>query len=359
MDTSGSIRLTSDFLSSMNKDIRECIQNTNALLAGRKITGKLLERSLRSIALNPGTFCYNLHKQGTKQFMFAVVLQNGDFNPRMGYKERLVSGTVQYFGKKHSIGERLSFTISHHCFQRILERLDVGSIYHDVPTELFSKRTLTRQDSIFLRKIFFEQMDYLPIISSTLFYLELLISMVEIGEQNISVNAVFEFMTDVTLPIPTPHGVLLGSIHKSHLHVKTFVPDDMLTTTQLELKEKMIALFEPFRRSKLIYFPACRDISSRKEIILITMLLHALAIKMQEVIEDETYNLTKAQSEENKTKLKTLFRFNRLQADKDKHQHMVMSEFRKLWDEHGTEKTFKLLEKQVAKSLIITRNQDT
>jgi hypothetical protein len=183
-------------------------------------------------------------------------------------------------------------------------------------------------------------------------------SMVEMGEQSLGAKAVFEFMSNVTLPIPTRHGLLFGEIYKGHLHVKTFVPDDMLTTTQLELKEKMIALFEPFRRSKLIYFPACRDISSRKEIILITMLLHALAIRMQEIIEDETYNLTKAQSEEYKTKLKTLFRFNRLQADKDKHQHVVMTEFRKLWEEHGTEKTFSLLEKQVAKSLAITRSEN-
>ena len=89
--------------------------------------------------------------------------------------------------------------------------------------------------------------------------------------------------------------MLFGEIYNGHLHVKTFVPDDMLTTTQIDLKEKMIALFEPFRRSKLLYFPACRDISSKKEIILITTMLHALAIKMQEIIEDETHNLTKAQ----------------------------------------------------------------
>ena len=182
--------------------------------------------------------------------------------------------------------------------------------------------------------------------------------MVEMGEQSLGAKAVFEFMSNVTLPIPTQHGLLFGEIYKGHLHVKTFVPDDMLTTTQIELKEKIIALFEPFRRSKLIYFPACRDISSRKEIILITMLLHALAIKMQEIIEDETYNLAKAQSEANKSKLKTLFRLNRLQAGKDKHHHVIMSEFRKLLSEHGTAKTFTLFEKQVAKSLVITRNQD-
>ena len=47
-----------------------------------------------------------------------------------------------------------------------------------------------------------------------------------------------------------------------------------------------------------------------------------------------------------------------MRIDEDKHQHVVMSEFRKLWDEHGTEKTFMLLDKQVAKSLVVTRNEN-
>ena len=358
METPTAIRLTSEFLNGMHQEITAGIETVNRLPVGRKVTGKLLEQSIRTLARHPGTFCHETHGHGMKQFMFALVLQNGDLNPRMGYKERLVFGAVKYFGMKRAEDENISFSISHHCFQRILERLDVSTLHPDVPPEIFSKRTLTRQELMLLRKIFFEQIDYLPIISSTFFYLELLVSMVEMGEQSLGAKAVFEFMSNVTLPIPTPHGLLFGEIYKGHLHVKTFVPDDMLTTTQIDLKEKMIALFEPFRRSKLLYFPACRDISSKKEIILITTLLHALAIKMQEIIEDETHNLTKAQPEEHKTKLKTLFRFNRLQADKDKHQHVVMSEFRKLWDEKGTEKTFMLLEKQVAKSLVITRNQD-
>lgn len=359
METTAAIRLTSDFLSGLHQEITAGIEAVNRLPVGRKVTGKLLEQSLRTLARNPGTFCCEIYGHGMKQFMFALVLQNGDLNPRMGYKERLVFGTVKYFGMKRAEDENVSFSISHHCFQRILERLDMGSLYPDVPTELFSKRTLTRQELMLLRKIFFSQIDYLPIISSTFFYLELLMSMVEMGEQSLGAKAVFEFMSNVTLPIPTQHGLLFGEIYKGHLHVKTFVPDEMLTTTQLELKEKMIALFDPFRRSKLIYFPACRDISSRKEIMLITMLLHALAIKMQEIIEEETYNLAKAQSEANKSKLKTLFRLNRLQAGKDKHHHVIMSEFRKLLSEHGTAKTFTLFEKQVAKSLVITRNDNS
>ena len=358
METTTAIRLTSDFLTGMHLEITAGIEVVNKLPVGRKVTGKLLEQSLRTLVRNPGTFCHEIHGHGMKQFMFALVLQNGDLNPRMGYKERLVFGAVKYFGMKRVEDENISFSISHHCFQRILERLDVSTLYPDIPAELFTKRSLTRQELMLLRKIFFEQIDYLPIVSSTFFYLELLMSMVEMGEQSLGAKAVFEFMSNVTLPIPTPHGLLFGEIYKGHLHVKTFVPDDMLTKSQLDLKAKMIALFEPFRRSKLIYFPACRDISSRKEIILITTLLHALALKTQEIIEDETYNLTKGQSEDKKGKLKTLFRFNRLQADKDKHQHVVMGEFRKLWAEHGTEKTFKLLEKQIAKSLVIIRNDN-
>lgn len=157
----------------------------NRLPVGPKVTGKLLEQSLPTLARNPGTFCNETHGHGMKQFMFALVLQNGDLNPRMGYMERLVFGAVEYFGIKRAEDENISFSISHHCFQRFLERLYLNSLYPVVPTELFSKRTLSRQELMLVRRIFFAQIDCLPIISSTFFYLELRVPMIEMGEQSL------------------------------------------------------------------------------------------------------------------------------------------------------------------------------
>lgn len=143
METTTAIRLTSDFLSGLHQEITAGIEAVNRLPVGRKVTGKLLEQSLRTLARNPGTFCCEIYGHGMKQFMFAFVLQNGDLNPRMGYKERLVFGAVKYFGMKRAEDENVSFSITR------LDRLgrstrDVLSIVHELDTKGAFLRVMDR-----------------------------------------------------------------------------------------------------------------------------------------------------------------------------------------------------------------------
>lgn len=338
LDTFKAQKLTAFFLEKMELATKESVAKASRYSKERRLTGKKYESILTALSRVEGVMYHYKGGSGLKSWLLAVVLENGDKNPRMGYKEKLIFASVICFSMKHPQPEKVTFSISHHCFQRMLERLD-----HD----LTNKEKITLQD---LRKIFFDEMALIPIMSSVTFSLKVLLAMVKIGEETVSPSTVIKVLSKINIPIPTPKGLLLAEHLGGHLHVKTYVSDDMLNTNQRILKDLIMEMLNPIKDSKFIYFLYFHNLFKENELIFMRMVTSALSLRFVTILEDTRFNLLKSQTEDEKKRIASIFRLIKIQSDHRTVNENILTGFYTSINSQGVQEATKYYEKLIFKT---------
>ena len=329
MDTRLAIKLTQSFMDQLEADISSHLSQDKTL-SKDNLTGKLLEKYLIYISKTKGIIKHEINLNKMKSHVLAVTFDKGTYHPGLERKERLLFASIQHFGlRSKSLRNPILFSLSHHCVQRMLERIPYNGPHN--------------QES--LRSFIFDEIDYLPIFTNAILNIELLASQILLDKENIDFKAILHVMKNIPIIVPTKHGVLIGQIIDTYIHISTFLSDAMLRPESIIQKERIVKTLEPFKNTHLIYWPKTYECYGHNKKFITSVLIDALAVKMTEEIE-RSLDQSKIQ-EGDKRRLKTLFRLIKQQNKAT--QIDVISPYSAIYAEKGPDAAMRIFEKDFVK----------
>jgi len=289
-----------------------CKQDLENLMLARRVakakaSNRNWEKYLQISQKNPAVISYQINGRGLKKKLkiFKVSAGLGKFGKEHRLSEEGLVGCVELydFRLENEVysGDAL-FTVGKHCIQRIIERNSI-----DTRSYNFSA----------LRSEIFNELTYLALVASVLKNL-IVILPIFISDINLDRQKIVEIFLGISIPVPTPNGVLLcdlegvGSSGKVFLAARTFINRETLGAAQKKFLNKLQRYLSGFEESFLLYF--FEDFSVAPEAPSAHIQFDIMQIYIQGflgLLSTEDFNLAVGLRDEQAVRLKSL---NRLLA---------------------------------------------
>jgi hypothetical protein len=245
------IHFTAKFFEQLfdHEEVEELATFTRNMFENANLTGKKLEKMLIATSRHNGFLKSYLVLKKFKSFLFLMPLVRGDINPLDKRKERVVFTRVISISRKAKENEGARHAISHHCIQRIFERLEFGNL----------------SDEKSVRERVLQQFDYLPIFEIALNRVITLAMELELDGKEIEFLAIKNILNGLSISIPTADGILKAEYNPPSVYVRTFLPYDLVPESELNRSKKNYKILKLFKDSPIIFYPDVRNFLSDTE----------------------------------------------------------------------------------------------
>ena len=292
METQNAIKDTATLIEEIEtgiKNLSEKIQNRNRT----KVSARTFEAALKRTARSTVILTHHLRVNKLKSSLVFCGFSYDQYNEADDRRERVLIGTQVSFKRNSTSTPINTFSISHHCIQRILER--------KVQTADFQEN----------RICLYSELTFLPLFAAALLKIQEVAANIDIGETQLSFATAASILEKLDLIIPTKSGALLGNIFENeqgvfNIHVRTYLSNEMLDDQRFERKEKLSHTLAPFLGTYIELWPTITECLVKKKQLFCDMIIYHLALFITKDI--ESYLSTNTLPIENISRAKTLFR---------------------------------------------------
>lgn len=335
MEPKLAIRFTTQFIEQLfdHEEVENLASFTRKMFENANLTGKKLEKILIVSSRHKSFLKTYLVLKKYKSFIFLMPLIQGDINPVDKRKERLLFTRIISIGRKAKENEWAPHAISHHCIQRIFERLEFENL----------------SDEKSVRESVLQQFDYLPIVETALNRVTTLAMELELDGKEIELSAIKNILSGLSISIPTTDGILKAEYNPPNVYVRTFLADNLLPPSELNRREKNLKVLRLFKDNPIIFYPGIRDFLSdielRSELLFWDVGSFILLGNLEETVDDQKIDATQ------KRQLVTLLRLIK-SKNTFEHVKLIMSLINDPENESLSAKELsKVFQKEIRKSL--------
>jgi|GEM_PF-962039 len=343
MQTQDAIKDTAQLIEEIEIGIKTLSEKTQNSYK-TKFSARTFETALKRIASSNVVLSHHLSVNKLKSSLVTCGFSYKPYNAADSRRERVLVGTQLSLKRNSNLLPINTFSISHHCIQRILERKTQSAEVQDKRNYVYSELT------------------YLPLFAASLIKIQEVVANIDIGKDQLSFTTAPSALEKLDLLIPTKSGALLGNIFKNekdtlNIHVRTYLSDEMLNDHMFERKEHLSKTLAPFLGTYIELWPTITDCLVKKKQMTCDLIIHKLALF---IIKDLERHLS-AQTIpiENINKIKTLVRL----ISKDSNEKtgssgdVFLLSIIKYAEENSMIDAFEILEKQITIEIHANKKQ--